>query len=78
MVNKLKKAHQVTHALKKDSGNTGYGADMGDLFDDFSAAPKKVETKLDKKDQKDQKGQKDKAKEEEVPELKIESSKILN
>ena len=33
----MKKAPKVTHALKATSGNTGggYGADEGNLLDDF-------------------------------------------
>lgn len=35
LVTKLRKAPLVTHALKKDSKGTGYGADSGDIFADF-------------------------------------------
>jgi hypothetical protein len=37
MVNKMKKAPKITHALKATSSNAGggYGADEGNLMDDF-------------------------------------------
>ena len=70
MINKLKKAPLVTQALKKDEGNTGYGADGGDLFDDFMGGPS---TSTKKKEEE----AKEKA-EAGRSELEINSSLLLN
>jgi hypothetical protein len=45
MMLKLKKAPAVNNALKSDEGSTGYGADVGDFFADFSDPAKKEEVK---------------------------------
>ena len=71
MVNKLKKAPKVTHALKAAERNQGggYGADEGDLLGDFFGGPS---TKAKQKEV-------EKAKEEvEQPKLEIDSVAILN
>jgi len=71
MVNKLKKAPKVTHALKAtaDGQGGGYGADEGDLLGDFfGGSSNKAKQK-----------EAEKAKEEaEKPKLEIDCGAILN
>ena len=42
MVTKLKKAPRVVDALKQGNKVTGYGADGGDIFDDFGGPSTKA------------------------------------
>lgn len=39
IVPKLQKVPQVTFALKQNQSKSGYGADQGDIFDDFFDNP---------------------------------------